>query len=125
MKLHTDIPTRSDIDALMRTRLPWCVSLYLPTSPESLGEAERIGLGNLTREAFERMRALGADKDEIAGVESRSPRSRTTTCSGATRPGRSRCSPRCRRWSRSGCPTGWYGRRSWPTGSTSSRCCAR
>jgi hypothetical protein len=69
MKLHTDIPTRSDIDALMRTRLPWCVSLYLPTSPESLGEAERIGLGNLTREAFERMRALGADKDEIAGVE--------------------------------------------------------
>ena len=69
MKLHTDIPTRADIDTLMKARERWCVSLYLPTSPESLGEAERIELRNLSREALDRMRALGADKAECAAVE--------------------------------------------------------
>lgn len=69
MRLHTDIPSRAEIDALMRTRRPWCVSLYLPTSPVSTGEAERIELGNLTREALDRLRAAGADKEDLAGVE--------------------------------------------------------
>jgi hypothetical protein len=69
MKLHTDIPTHADIDALMKARGPWCVSLYLPTSPESLGEAERIDLGNLSREALDRMRDAGADADTCAAVE--------------------------------------------------------
>jgi len=69
MKLHTDIPTHADIDTLMRARERWCVSFYLPTSPESLGEAERIELRNLSREALDRMRALGADKAECTAVE--------------------------------------------------------
>lgn len=69
MKLHTDIPTRTDIDALVRARMPWCVSIYLPTSPETTGEAERIELGNLARDALDRMAELGADKAERVAVE--------------------------------------------------------
>ncbi|SDQ67104.1 hypothetical protein [Thermostaphylospora chromogena] len=69
MRLHTDIPNRADIDALVKTKAQWCVSLYLPTSPTSLGDAERIELGNLTREALDRLRDAGADKDETAAVE--------------------------------------------------------
>ncbi|MGP4018557.1 baeRF11 domain-containing protein [Saccharopolyspora sp. 5N708] len=64
--LHTDIPTRTQVDALLTARAPESVSLYLPTNPASTGEAERIGLQNLTSQALEQLREAGADKDDVA-----------------------------------------------------------
>ncbi|MCI2418603.1 hypothetical protein MOQ72_14275 [Saccharopolyspora sp. K220] len=64
--LHTDIPTRTQVDGLLTARAPESVSLYLPTNPASNGEAERIELQNLTNEALEQLRTAGADKDAIA-----------------------------------------------------------
>ncbi|KAA5836160.1 hypothetical protein ABT337_13955 [Saccharopolyspora hirsuta] len=63
--LHTDIPTRSQVDALLTARNPHSASLYLPTDPASSGDAERVELKNLTGEALEQLRAAGADKDEV------------------------------------------------------------
>jgi hypothetical protein len=67
--LHTDIPQRAEIDALMRVRTPSCVSLYLPTDPRSTGEAERLDLKSLSREAITQLRHPDADTDDVAGVE--------------------------------------------------------
>ena len=47
MILHTDVPTRAQLDQLLVAREPWSVSVYLPTSPTSRGDAERIALKNL------------------------------------------------------------------------------
>ena len=44
MRLHTDIPTRGQVSLLFTTLNPACVSIYLPTDPASLGQAERIAL---------------------------------------------------------------------------------
>ncbi|GAA4611343.1 hypothetical protein [Saccharopolyspora hordei] len=66
--LHTDIPTRSQVDALMTARDPHSVSLYLPTDPASSGEAERVALKNLTGEALEQLRGAGADKDAVTEI---------------------------------------------------------
>ncbi|MER7010525.1 hypothetical protein ABT324_03730 [Saccharopolyspora sp. NPDC000359] len=63
--LHTDIPTRSQVDALLTARNPHSASLYLPTDPASNGDAERVELKNLTGEALEQLRAAGADKDQV------------------------------------------------------------
>jgi hypothetical protein len=46
--LHTDIPTRAEVQRLLVTREPHCVSAYLPTSPISQdAQADRIELKNL------------------------------------------------------------------------------
>ncbi|MDA3629722.1 hypothetical protein OU415_30140 [Saccharopolyspora sp. WRP15-2] len=63
--LHTDIPTRSQVDALLTARDPHSASLYLPTDPASNGDAERVELKNLTSSALEQLREGGADKDEV------------------------------------------------------------
>ena len=48
LRLHTDIPTRSEIERLLAARDPCCVSAYLPTSPITQdAQADRIELKNL------------------------------------------------------------------------------
>ena len=51
MNLHTDIPTRADVDRLLESRHAASVSLYVPTDPASQANAERIELRNLPAEA--------------------------------------------------------------------------
>jgi hypothetical protein len=58
--LHVDLPTRSDFENLVARREPACVSIYLPTTPMTQeAQADRIALGNLSREAQEQLRAAG------------------------------------------------------------------
>jgi Bacterial archaeo-eukaryotic release factor family 8 len=69
MGLHTDIPTRAQIDRLFTSRNPASVSVYVPTDPVSAGVAERIQLGNLAAEAMNQLDGVGTssnDKAEIA-----------------------------------------------------------
>ncbi|MEV0082420.1 hypothetical protein [Saccharopolyspora sp. NPDC050642] len=66
--LHTDIPTRAQVDGLLTAREPISVSLYLPTSPASGGEAERIELKNLAGQAADQLRRAGAAKEDVAGI---------------------------------------------------------
>ena len=44
VNLHTDLPTRTQIDRLLESRHSASVSIYLSTSPISNGDAERIEL---------------------------------------------------------------------------------
>lgn len=67
--LHTDIPTRAQVTRLLTTRVPVAVSLYLPTSPEGPGDAERIDLKNLGGTALGQLRDGGADRMAVASVE--------------------------------------------------------
>jgi hypothetical protein len=53
--MYTDIPTRAEIDALWQTDTPAAVSIYLATSPESSGDAERIAYKNQVRDALARL----------------------------------------------------------------------
>ncbi|WP_236796580.1 hypothetical protein [Amycolatopsis sp. GM8] len=66
MTLYTDIPTRSEIDALWQAEAPAAVSIYLETTPESSGEAERIAYKNAVREALTQVG--DADKEELTGL---------------------------------------------------------
>lgn len=68
--MHTDIPTRTDIERLLAVREPGCVSIYLPTSPitQEAG-ADRIELKNLSAEAIEQLRRAGHDKREVDEIE--------------------------------------------------------
>ena len=61
MAIHTDIPTRDQIDELLRHRRPASVSIYLPVG-RSVAErrADRTQLGNLIDEAIEQARGAGA-----------------------------------------------------------------
>jgi hypothetical protein len=48
--LHVDIPTSLEIRALIKTRADACVSIYLPTTPETQNvTVSRISFGNLIR----------------------------------------------------------------------------
>jgi len=69
MILHTDVPTRAQLDQLLVAREPWSVSIYLPTSPSSRGEAERIELKNLAGEASRQLEEAGAPRAEVAAIE--------------------------------------------------------
>jgi hypothetical protein len=40
--VHTDIPTRADLEQLLSVRDAACVSIYVPTAPEESGERDRI-----------------------------------------------------------------------------------
>lgn len=51
MTLHTDVPTRAQLDKLLAAREPSSVSIYHSTDPSSCGEADRIELKNLAGEA--------------------------------------------------------------------------
>ncbi len=69
MPLHTDIPSRAEIDALMRSAAPSSISVYLPTDPASSGEAERLELRRLGGEALEQLRAAEVDKQDVTAIE--------------------------------------------------------
>jgi hypothetical protein len=68
--LHVDIPRLPEIKQLIRVRADACVSIYLPTTPKTaqIGGA-RIAFGNLTRQALERLDAIGIDKRRRATFE--------------------------------------------------------
>jgi release factor family 11 len=68
MILHTDVPTHAQLDRLLAAREPWSVSIYLPTSPSSRGEAERIELKNLEGEASRQLQEAGAPRAEAAAI---------------------------------------------------------
>lgn len=69
MNLHTDLPTRADIDRLMERRHPASVSVYLATDPASSGEAERIELKNLVAEALAQLEAVAASRADCVAIE--------------------------------------------------------
>jgi Bacterial archaeo-eukaryotic release factor family 11 len=74
MTLYTDIPTRSEIDALWQDQPPAAVSIYLETTPDSTGEAERIAYRNGVREALTQLgeadkATLAALADELAVLD--------------------------------------------------------
>jgi hypothetical protein len=68
MTLHIDIPTRAQVDALLTSRNPSSVSVYLPTDPASAGQAERIELKNLAKEAERQLRDLKAADSAVAEI---------------------------------------------------------
>jgi hypothetical protein len=68
--LHVDIPTYPEIRALIEARADACVSIYLPTTPQTQHvDGSRIAFGNLTRTALERLEAAGVDKRRRAALE--------------------------------------------------------
>ncbi len=62
---EADIPTRADLEQLLSVRDAACVSIYLPTTPEGSGEADRTEFGNLSAEALGQLEAAGADRDSV------------------------------------------------------------
>src|SRR5262245_26050121 len=68
MILPTDIPTRAQLERLLAARDPSSVSIYLPTDPASRGEAERIELKNLAREASTQLEQAGTAKADVAAI---------------------------------------------------------
>ncbi|MEX1663257.1 hypothetical protein AB4874_16705 [Thioclava sp. 15-R06ZXC-3] len=68
--LYVDIPTNPEIRALFEARADACVSIYLPTTPETQNVAlSRISFGNLTRTALEQLDAADFDKRRRAALE--------------------------------------------------------
>jgi hypothetical protein len=68
--LYVDIPTNLEIRALIEIRADACVSLYLPTTPETQNVTlSRISFGNLTRTALEQLDAADFDKRRRAALE--------------------------------------------------------
>jgi hypothetical protein len=68
MNLHTDIPTRAQVERLLDNRHPASVSIYLATDPVSDGRAERTELGNLASEAERQLVEAGFAKREVAAI---------------------------------------------------------
>jgi hypothetical protein len=69
MTLHTDIPTRSEIERLLTARATPCVSIYLPTTPVTQdAPAKQIELKNLTSAAAEQIDAAGTDRRTLLAV---------------------------------------------------------
>ncbi len=70
MALHTDIPSRRQIERLLQARGGDLVSIYLPTSPITAeADAARIAFKNLAGEAVARLRADGLGSAERGAVE--------------------------------------------------------
>lgn len=63
--MHTDIPTRSDLEQLLSVRDAACVSIYLPTTPEGSGEGDRIEFKDLSAEALEQLTAASVERNSI------------------------------------------------------------
>ncbi|MGN6255010.1 MAG: baeRF11 domain-containing protein [Solirubrobacterales bacterium] len=69
MSLHTDIPSRRQIERLLRARGDKLVSIYLPTTPITPeADAARIAFKNLAAEAVAELDAGAADRKEIEGA---------------------------------------------------------
>lgn len=70
MALHTDIPSRNDLESLLAVREPCCVSIYMPTTPvTSDAEAERIAFKNAASEAIAQLEANGAPREAVAAID--------------------------------------------------------
>src|SRR5262245_52452735 len=69
MMLPTDIPTRAQLERLLAARDPSSVSIYLPTNPSSRGDAERIELKNLAREASTQLDQTGTARADVAAID--------------------------------------------------------
>jgi hypothetical protein len=68
VNLHTDTPTRAQIDRLLGHRRAGSVSIYLSTDPVSNGQAERTELDNLASEAGRQLVEEGFPKGEVAAI---------------------------------------------------------
>jgi Bacterial archaeo-eukaryotic release factor family 11 len=69
LALHTDIPSRSEIERLLATRGPACASVYLPTSPlKQAIHADQTEFKNLAREGIAQLDAAGVDKRSVSQV---------------------------------------------------------
>lgn len=66
--MHTDIPTRADLEQLLSVRDAACVSIYVPTAPEERGERDRLEFKRLGGAALEQLTAASAQRDTIAGL---------------------------------------------------------
>src|SRR5215467_1610999 len=69
MLLHTDIPSRAQVDRLLGHRGPACMSIYVRTDPVSANVGERIELGNLAAEALGQLGDAGIGKRELVAIE--------------------------------------------------------
>lgn len=70
MALHTDIPTRSEIERLLAATPAHRVSIYLPTHRVTQETAkDRLVLRDLTHQAVERLHDADADGHDIADIE--------------------------------------------------------
>jgi hypothetical protein len=70
MALHTDIPTRKEIERLLGAPSAHRVSIYLPTHRVTQETTkDRLVLRGLAEQAIERLRDAGADKQDIADIE--------------------------------------------------------
>ena len=68
--MHTDIPTRTDIERLLSARGAGCVSIYLSTSPLTQeADVGRIELKNLSGEAITQLRDAELDAGALAELE--------------------------------------------------------
>jgi hypothetical protein len=63
--VHTDIPTRADLEQLLSVRDAACVSIYLPTAPEERGERERLEFRSLAGEALDQLEAASLERDPL------------------------------------------------------------
>jgi hypothetical protein len=63
--VHTDIPTRADLEQLLAVRDPASVSIYLPTAPEESGERGRIEFKNLSSEALEQLGSVSLERGAL------------------------------------------------------------
>jgi hypothetical protein len=66
--VHTDIPTRADLEQLLAVRDPACVSIYVPTAPEERGERDRLEFEQLSAEALEQLTAASLERDALNDV---------------------------------------------------------
>src|SRR5262249_44783659 len=69
MTLHTDIPTRTELEQLLAVRDPLCVSLYIATSPLTHeAQGGRIELKTLTADAMRQLQDAGAARRVLVGL---------------------------------------------------------
>jgi hypothetical protein len=68
-RLHTDIPTRSQVGRMMRSRARTTVSVYVPTDPASDNRAAALDLRNMADRAIHQLRIAEMPTEEIAAVE--------------------------------------------------------
>ncbi len=69
LTLHTDIPTRDQVDGLFTTHDEAAVSIYLPTEPSSPGHPEQIALKNLVTEALHQLQEAGTPRKDLLALE--------------------------------------------------------
>jgi hypothetical protein len=67
--LHTDIPTRAQVERLLVNRDPLSVSIYVQTDPASANVAERVELRNLGAAAVGQLRDAGVAARDLAVID--------------------------------------------------------